>query len=341
MRLKIFTAGNMQEALELVRAKLGDDAVIIDSYEEGSMVKITAAIEAPVARTNPRTTPPPRPENTPVHRSLRELEEEFSLSKDLDFDFFLTHHGLLENTRLTITEMCDALERETPLLCLAGALDSIFHFETLHNDYSARPVMLVGPPGSGKTVTAAKLASQAVLNGFNVRLVSTDTERTGGLAQLEGYANVLHVPLTEVTSPDDLAMALREQDELIIIDTMGYNPFNTQDMADLHEWITAAEVEPILVSPAGADITDAQEIAETYSRIGVRRFIASRLDVARRFGGLIATAEKGRMAFAGASITPYLGDGIENIDALALAKLLTKIPQKNSYSPEADPDEQS
>lgn len=324
-----------------VRETLGEDAVIIDRFEEGDTVKITAAIEAPTARTNPRTTPPPQPEKTPVYKTLRELQEEYSLGQDFDLEALLTHHGLVENTRLTITEMAVALEKETQLLSLASALDSIFNFEGLCNDYSARPLMLIGPPGSGKTVTAAKLASQAVLAGFNVRLVSTDTKRTGGLAQLEGYAEVLHVPLTEVSSPDDLAMAVREQDELIIIDTMGYNPFNAEEITDLHEMITAADVEPVLVSAAGSNVADMREIAETYSALGVRRFIASRLDVARRYGSLIATAEYGRMAFAGASITPFLGDGIENMDALALAKLLSKIPKKNSFMPDKDNDETS
>ena len=49
-------------------------------------------------------------------------------------------------------------------------------------------VALVGPTGSGKTTTLAKLAvNPAAFGGVKVGLLTIDTFRTGGLEQLESY----------------------------------------------------------------------------------------------------------------------------------------------------------
>ncbi|MFC7048661.1 AAA family ATPase [Emcibacter nanhaiensis] len=329
MRLKIFSAKTMQEALSQIREKLGDNAVILDTEEEDGLVKITAAVEAPAARVNPRKTAPPAPAPSPVKKSLRELDDEQKIEEQ-DLEFFLSHHGLPDSLKLRLLDLANAMERESKLLSLASALDSQFKFEPLTGPQE-KPILLVGPPGVGKTVTAAKLASQALLNRIPVRLVSTDTLRMGGLAQLEGYADRLHIPVTEVSSPDQLATALKpltDEKELILIDTGGFNPFSAEELDQLHQYITAGDVEPVLVISAGADPVEAREIAETYAALGVRRFIATRLDVSRRYASLMVTADSGGLTFAGVGITPYLADGIQPLDALHLARLLTKIPKR-------------
>ncbi len=319
----------MQEALSQIREKLGDNAVILDTEEEGGMVKVTAAIEAPAARVNPKRTAPPAPAPSPVRKSLKELDDEQRI-EDFDLDHFLSHHGLPDSLKLRLLDLANSMERESKLLSLASALDSQFKFEPLTGPQK-KPILLVGPPGVGKTVTAAKLASQAILNRIPVRLVSTDILRTGGLAQLEGYAERLKIPVTEVTSPEQLTLALKPvkgQQELILVDTGGYNPFSAEELDQLHQYITADDVEPVLVVSAGADPVEARELAETYAALGVRRFITTRLDVSRRYASLMVTADSGGLSFAGVGITPYLADGIQPLDALHLARLLSKIPER-------------
>ncbi|PCI49599.1 MAG: GTPase [Alphaproteobacteria bacterium] len=335
MRLKIFTADNMKAALAQVREALGDDAIIINNVEEDGKVKITAAIEIPTARITRRRTPPPQPKPAPVQRSLKDLEQE-DHTDSINLSYFLAHHGIEKTMMRRILETAASFDEDSNIKALAKALDIMFHFSPLRNDYQNRPVMLVGPPGVGKTVTTAKLTSQAVLSGQTVRLINTDIIRTGGTAQLEGYAQVLKTTVIEASEPDLLSAAIetnRQPHELVIIDTMGYNPFNCDEMAELHRFIAACDVEPILVVSAGSDPVEAQEIAETYMNLGVRRFIATRLDVARRYGSLLATAASMDLALAGVSITPYLAKGIEQINATSLARLLTRIPDRKIFVP--------
>lgn len=335
MRLKIFTASNMKEALAEVREVLGDDAIIIDTSEVDGIAKVTAAMELPTPKIRPHKAPKPKPKASAVQKSLKELDQE-DLTESQSLSYFLAHHGIEKSMMRRILETAASFDEERNIDALSKALEIMFHFSPLNNDYQGRAVMLVGPPGVGKTVTTAKLASQAVLGGHTVRIINTDTVRTGGTAQLSGYAEILKSTVIEVTEPALLKAAIetnRQPHELVIIDTMGYNPFDACEMAELQDYITAYDVEPILVISAGSDPIEAQEIAGTYASLGVRRFIATRLDVARRYASLLTTAGNVDLAFAGVGITPYLAEGIENIDSVGLARLLTHIHDRKIYIP--------
>ncbi|MCC3862219.1 ATP-binding protein [Pseudemcibacter aquimaris] len=343
MKLKIFSAPSMEEALKQVRKKLGDDAVIIDTTEQiingVKTVKITAAIEAPAPRVNPHVNPAPKPKPAPVKKSLRELDEQYSTDDKLDLVSSLKHHGFADGLQLKLMDLGKSLECETPELTLATALDNIFHFEPITDTVPNRPIMLIGPPGAGKTITTAKIASHYVIGGKKVHFISTDVFRTGGVAQLEGYASVLDVSLTEAEKPEDLDIAIKtaeKESDVILIDSMGYNPYSKKEMSELHSFLKTTNCEAILVVPAGMDPYEAREVGETYAGLGVKRFITTKLDVARRYASLLSIAESGKMAFAGVGITPYLGDGIETLDSMKLSRLLTKIPKKNNISFERD-----
>ena len=47
--------------------------------------------------------------------------------------------------------------------------------------------MLVGPPGAGKTIVAAKLMMRARRAGRPFAAITTDTRRAGGVEQLQAF----------------------------------------------------------------------------------------------------------------------------------------------------------
>ncbi len=371
MRIKIFTAATMNDALAEVRSTLGQNAVIINTEEKNDSFTITAATEPPPRTDTPtfkqqrtllRTTTAPKngrfialgqkpaPKQArlapaPIRHSLKELEEAQKIEDDFDLESFLIHHGISGRIRQEILSLFDAIDKENSLMNLAAVIDSLFAFCPLNNDYAGRPIMMVGPPGAGKTVTAAKLASQAVLNGYKCHLISTDVIRTGGFTQLMGYAEVLKMPISKISTAGELKSILEEikhDGDLVIIDTAGYNPFNAEEMQELHSYIEAGNIEPIFIAPAGTAPLDAQEMSETYAALGAKRFIPTKLDVARRYGSLITTAQSKHLSFAGAGITPFLADGLQSLDPLTLAKLLTKISRAKAFKPKSsfNPDHQ-
>jgi flagellar biosynthesis protein FlhF len=88
------------------------------------------------------------------------------------------------------------------------------------------------------------------------------------------------------------------------------------------------------VLPAGGDADEAVEIATACAAMGVRQLVGTRVDAARRFGGLLAAADAGALAFSEISVSPYVSDGLIRLDALALARLLMHAPS-GALSPPA------
>jgi len=80
--------------------------------------------------------------------------------------------------------------------------------------------------------------------------------------------------------------------------------------------------------PAGLDADESGEIARVYSILGVDTVMPSRLDIARRLGGVLSAAHKGGMSFASASSSSGVADGIEDLTAQSLAHYL--LPKTSS-----------
>ena len=59
----------------------------------------------------------------------------------------------------------------------------------------------------------------------------------------------------------------------------------------------------VAVLPAGGDALETADIAAAFASLGATRMIATRLDIARRYGGLLAAASQ-PLAFAAAGVAP-------------------------------------
>lgn len=289
MRLRVFTAKSSSAALAEVRAALGEDAVVLATRRVAGGVEVTAALEA----AEPLLIPPdplpaaPRPE--------------------------LARHNLPP-----------AVAALLPAGPLAGALAQGFRFAPLPED---RPILLVGPPGAGKTLTAAKLATRAVMAGRQPLVVTTDGARAGAVEQLAAFTRLLRLTLAVAAQPEALAKALqgRAPGEGAILDGTGCDPFNPAQAAALLRLIRAAGAAPVLVLPAGLDAEESGELARAFHALGARHLVATRLDAARRLGGVLAAAAAG-LAFAEAGISPHVSGGLLPLDPAALAARLLRAP---------------
>src|SRR5918994_1864562 len=251
----------MVEAMRLVRDALGDDAIIVATREEEGGVRLTAAIddaEEPLLPPQSSHDPEPAPGG---HGSGHGRDHGRNYRREPEIDVVdlvcdaLTRHG----TRPLITDRLlntiSTYDTDDPLGALSAALDSIFTFQPLPLGRAPRPFMLIGPPGAGKTLTIAKLATRATMNGRKVGVITTDTARAGGVDQLAAFTKLLKLKLLAVEDTDALADALSVQRgvEQVLIDSAGRNPFDPDDMNDLGDLLNAADLEPVLVLPAGCD----------------------------------------------------------------------------------------
>lgn len=316
MRLKSFHAKSMTEAMRQAQDELGEDALIVATREEpGGWFKVTAAVEqAEVSPAPARKALTPK--NTAPRRNSDDILETIT-------DAMLHHRVPGQVSEKIITAAMTFAEKD-PHKALARALEKIFSFEKRKNTRSTKPVMLVGPPGAGKTLMAAKMAARAVLDGDGACVITTDIARAGGIEQLSSFLRILDLPLLTAETPKDLKAALGKATPhtSVIIDTGGLNPFDPGEMKTLAQLMNVADMEPALVLPAGLDAEEASEMAMTFELLGVQRLIPTRLDFSRHIGGILSAADRAKLALTEASHTPQIANGILQLTGEAMADLL-------------------
>lgn len=319
MRLKIYTGRTIKGAMEKVREDLGDDAIIINVDENApGGVRVSAAYEDPILPPDileEEAEAPSGPAPVAAHYSQE------ALSKSLRF------HGIPTALQAKIAAAAEADEALELDHGLAAGLEGLLGFSGLARD-PARPIMLVGPPGGGKTLTIAKMAAQAALMGKRVKVYSTDLVRSAGVAQLEMLCEKMDIMVSTADSPQELRYLVRQENdaEISLIDTTGVNAYSLEDAERMAHFSAQSGAEPIFVLPAGLDALEAAEQAHVFGSLGVKRMVVTRLDGARRFSGVITALYKGRMSLAGMSSSPYLADGLIEGTPLNLARFLLSKP---------------
>ncbi|HVO03015.1 MAG TPA: AAA family ATPase [Candidatus Cybelea sp.] len=302
----------MSEAIRLVRDELGPDAVILNTETAGKTVKITAALDR-AAMLEPAPLLAPEPMD--------------SIAGALDF------HRVPELLMERLMHLAENFLLENPRQALGAALRARFAYSPILARRPERPVMLVGLPGAGKTATLAKLAAGAKAAKWPVVAVTCDLAKAGGIDQLATYAKAMGITAYQARNAATLrrAIAAAPEGAVVLIDTAGSNPLKQEDLAALGEFAAASKAEPILTLAAGGDVSESAEQGQLFAELGCQRLIATRIDAARRYGGVLAAAEAGKLGFAEFGISPEIGSGLMAFGADALARLL--MPQEMAAAP--------
>ncbi|MEZ5815082.1 MAG: GTPase [Alphaproteobacteria bacterium] len=352
MRLKSFYANTMTEAMKMVRDALGEDAIIVATREEqgGKVVRVTAAVDpadydersygGPAFETHGRTAP----SSSETWLQYDDEDEESAVAEQIT-DAML-RHCVPEDVMDHILSCATVVGFEQPGVALIAAIEHLFQFKPLPQKPVGKALMYVGPPGSGKTLAVAKTAARGVMGGMKIGVISTDTVRAGGFEQLAAFTKLLRIDLQKAESPAQLRdqiERLGQGCDQVLIDTAGMNPFSTDDVKRLARLIGAAEIEPYLVLPGGLDADESGEMGRVFATIGAHTLVPSRVDMARRLGGLLSAAHHGGMSFADASNTPKVADGLISLNPKSLSRMLMpsayrKEPprEEGSYIPQAD-----
>ncbi len=295
MRLKLFHGADMAEAMAQIRAELGADAIILEQRRTRHGVEVTAALEPdePIL-IQPLASPP-----------------NFAPPGPLDF------HNIPPR-------LAQALASAPLPQSLAEALA----FAPLPPGRE-RPLLLAGPPGAGKTLTTAKLTARMVLAGMVPLVITTDGQRAGAVEQLAAFTRVLGVTLAVAPSPTMLSKALshKRASQPVLIDTAGCNPFNEEQAQQLRQLMIQAAADMALVLPAGLDASESADLARAFASLGAQHLLPTRLDAARRLGGILMAAKAGPLALTEAGIGPEVADGLEALTPEGLASRLLSSPR--------------
>ena len=159
-----------------------------------------------------------------------------------------------------------------------------------------RVVMLVGPPGAGKTTTLVKLAVKCGISTRTpLRILSTDTLRVGGTEPLATYARIIGVAFDEVHSMVGLDQALEESQNkrLILIDTPGFGPADMDEAAQLAAFVnTRPGIEVQLVLPAYLRSAAFKNFCERFEIFAPSKLLFTHLDEIETYGGILEHAMK-------------------------------------------------
>ncbi len=295
MRLKVYRAPGIAEAMARIRAEMGPDALILATRRVAGGIEVTAALE-------PDEPPPPAPP-----RQNPELEAA------------LRFHGVPEILRARLRDGV-----------LASGLQAALPFGPLKLDRDGAPLLFAGPPGAGKTLTVARLATRMVLGGQAPMVLTADGKRAGAAEQLAAFTRLLGLNLIIASHPVTLAraMARRAEGAPVLIDAPGIDPFDPAQRGDLVALAETARATIVLVLPAGLDAEESADLAASFAEAGASGLIATRMDLARRIGNVLAAAASGRLALAEAGVGPGAADGLTALtpDFLAGRLLATARP---------------
>ncbi|HKL77277.1 MAG TPA: AAA family ATPase [Gammaproteobacteria bacterium] len=144
---------------------------------------------------------------------------------------------------------------------------------------------LVGPTGSGKTTTIAKLAAKYLLQGMSVYMVGTDAFRIGAMDQLQQYARIMEVPLSIARDAYELKQVLEQAEgyDVVLIDTIGRGARARREVSDLAALFKDfPQIQRHLVLPGNVDIEDARIIWQTFRCLEPSSLLTTKIDETAR-----------------------------------------------------------
>jgi len=360
--IRKYQAKTITEALAMVRADLGRDAVIVQTRKVNKrvlgvwgreMVEVWASDNPDLEGLRRlQTTTPATTSSLPREQSSRieQLESEIQNLKAMIAQLARQGVAVVPDTTpvasipdspwlslLKQAEVEESIAREL----LQSVPENALSESTLHSliaerlvtsgpitlqEAQPKVVMLVGPTGVGKTTTIAKLAAQyALLQKRRVGLITIDTYRIAAVEQLRTYSQIIDVPIRVVYSSNELPGALREFAgmDVVFIDTAGRSQRNSMQIGELKACCERlSDCEVHLVLSSTTKTRDLYDIVERFSVMPLHRVIWTKLDESTAFGNMLNVAVKHPLPISYVTTGQRVPEDVEVAESNKLASLV-------------------
>jgi len=351
----ILTSRQVQRSglLGRLRAPVWEVLAAVDDAEPGgiSVARLVAPAQdgaAPARRTRQRPSTPHASESPPptlasgeLH-SLREeirdlrtaverLSRQSAISPVLQLPPLLQemHQLLLEQRILpevatrVVLEVAETLspqalaERQAVRAQVEWQLTNLLPVKEMSNMRRDHPRVLfvVGPTGTGKTTTLAKLAAGYALRWqIPVSLVTADTYRVGAIQQLETYGEILGLPVKVAYTPGDLGDLIERHEEggITLVDTPGRSPNNRAGLDLLRSFTAVAERKEVLLTlSACTKGPDLNLAVERFRQIPLDGLLFTKLDETEAMGPLFNVTQQAKLPLTYLTTGQQVPDDIE------------------------------
>ncbi len=312
MRVKVFSAPSVREALNRIKDELGSQAVILKTEQVKGKVEITAATDVdypPLQRQRGRVEG--------IYDVLDELREKVDvISQTLVSSPFLPRSPL---SQLWFVLLGRRIGEETSLQLIKNLKKDLFSggdeevlWDELISQLSLflpseeigeRPkgpavVALVGPTGVGKTTTISKLAVNfSTLQRKKVALISIDNFRPAAGEELAEIAQSLGIPLELAKTPGSMGKLLRgfRDRDFVFVDTAGHSYLDTQQISELKSFLQRLPLPEIhLVLSSATKPEDNLEAWRRFHPIPIHKLLFTKLDETTSPGGIMETIFKAK-----------------------------------------------
>lgn len=323
MNIKTYRSHSVESAIRQARLELGEEAMLLDSRQLPSVKQHPGSYEVRFALPGA-----PAPDAGGAVADLsRGLEEIRRLLQTLTYNYDHPAAGWGSHPQLgewyrelggaevdpqiaaeLVAGLIPVVERGAgrPELEeeLAGEIAALLDVSDQIGRPALQPriVVLVGPPGVGKTTTLAKMAVQYGLGRrLSTCLVTTDNCRVAAGDQLQTFASLLGVEVTAVEDTDGLDQALsgfrRGGPDLVLIDTPGYGFHELDQQAGgLPPFLRSRDdLDVHLVLSASTKPRDLRRLVQRYLEFGPRKLLFTRLDETLSLGPLLNEAVRTRL----------------------------------------------
>ncbi|WP_038671328.1 flagellar biosynthesis protein FlhF [Pelosinus sp. UFO1] len=361
MKVRVFTADSIQEAMAQVKGVLGRDAIILHTrkirrggifgYFLKEKVEVTAAIETPIAP--PVSAPSVQKIEPNSKETSKDVAVQFELASMRNLLEKVLHKipkdgksspalELLINNDIDIN-VAEKILQELPVdsskfdtasfelrkMIIAQIQTCLECVSGIEIPKEGRKIVaFIGPTGVGKTTTIAKLAAKfAIQDGYQVALVTADTYRISAVEQLKTYSDIMGMPIHIVYDGDELKKVLNsnKDKQLILIDTAGRSPHNSDQIEELQSLLQIDEtIEKYLVLSATTKYKDALDIVKKFSVCSPDKVIFTKIDETRNIGTIINLLHQFPLSLSYVTNGQNVPDDIELVDFSKLTPLILR-----------------
>ncbi|MFC3095034.1 flagellar biosynthesis protein FlhF [Alteromonas sediminis] len=195
----------------------------------------------------------------------------------------------------------------------------------------------VGPTGTGKTTTIAKLAARYAqkYGPDSVALVTVDTYRIGAFEQLQTYGKIIGCIVRQAQNAQalaDLLFQLRHK-RMIFIDTAGFSQRDSRLISQLEQFNNPTmSVKRYLVLQANTQYPALERCLEAYKGLNMDGCVLTKLDECYSLGEALSVAIEQQLPLSFVTDGQQVPEDIKPADAKSLVTIAAKLYKKYGLS---------